>query len=131
MLRGAEITLQCLRAEGVELVFGYPGGAIMPLYDALDGSGIRMIPSFDQNLAVFAWSPDAKSLYAIPRGARDPEVKIYKVDPVTGKTEFWKSFGAGMGFDQVGPPNFSSDGAAYAYVYARLLSQAYVVTGLK
>src|SRR5213080_4295769 len=29
MLRGAEIVLQCLRAEGVDLVFGYPGGAIM------------------------------------------------------------------------------------------------------
>src|SRR5438445_13398825 len=43
MLRGAEIVLQCLRAEGVDLVFGYPGGAIMPLYDALEGSGIKHI----------------------------------------------------------------------------------------
>jgi hypothetical protein len=32
---------------------------------------------------------------------------------------------------QVGPPNFSSNNAAYAYVYARVLSEAYVVTGLK
>ena len=39
MLKGAEIVLRCMRAEGVDLVFGYPGGAIMPLYDALDGSG--------------------------------------------------------------------------------------------
>ena len=31
MHKGAEIVLQCLRAEGVDLVFGYPGGAIMPL----------------------------------------------------------------------------------------------------
>ena len=38
MLKGADIVLQCLRAEGVDLVFGYPGGAIMPLYDALEGS---------------------------------------------------------------------------------------------
>ena len=38
MLKGAEIVLQCLRAEGVDLVFGYPGGAIMPLYDAFEGS---------------------------------------------------------------------------------------------
>jgi len=43
MLKGAEIFLKCLRAEGVHLVFGYPGGAIMPLYDALEGSGIRHI----------------------------------------------------------------------------------------
>jgi acetolactate synthase-1/2/3 large subunit len=54
MLRGAEITLQCLRAEGVELVFGYPGGAIMPLYDALDGSGIRHVLTRHEQGAVFA-----------------------------------------------------------------------------
>src|SRR5580704_165981 len=54
MLRGAEIVLQCLRAEGVELVFGYPGGAIMPLYDALDGSGIRHVLTRHEQGAVFA-----------------------------------------------------------------------------
>src|SRR3989442_367596 len=53
MLRGADIVLQCLRAEGVDLVFGYPGGAIMPLYDALDGSGVRhVLPRHEQG-AVF------------------------------------------------------------------------------
>jgi acetolactate synthase I/II/III large subunit len=54
MLRGAEITLRCLRSEGVELMFGYPGGAIMPLYDALDGSGIRHILTRHEQGAVFA-----------------------------------------------------------------------------
>lgn len=32
---GAEIVWECLRREGVEVVFGYPGGAILPTYDAL------------------------------------------------------------------------------------------------
>jgi acetolactate synthase I/II/III large subunit len=32
---GAEIMWECLVREGVELVFGYPGGAIMPAYDAM------------------------------------------------------------------------------------------------
>src|SRR5438445_7744196 len=54
MLRGAEIVLQCLRAEGIELVFGYPGGAIMPLYDALEGSGIKHILTRHEQGAVFA-----------------------------------------------------------------------------
>src|SRR5438045_7570023 len=54
MLRGAESTLQCMRAEGVDLVFGYPGGAIMPLYDALDGSGIKHILTRHEQGAVFA-----------------------------------------------------------------------------
>ncbi len=54
MLKGAEIVLQCVRAEGVDLVFGYPGGAIMPLYDALEGSGIRHILTRHEQGAVFA-----------------------------------------------------------------------------
>jgi len=32
---GAEIFWECLMKEGVEVVFGYPGGAIMPTYDAM------------------------------------------------------------------------------------------------
>ncbi|HLY29213.1 MAG TPA: biosynthetic-type acetolactate synthase large subunit [Aggregatilineales bacterium] len=34
-LTGAEIIWECLLREGVEVVFGYPGGAILPTYDAL------------------------------------------------------------------------------------------------
>ena len=34
-LTGAEAILRCFLAEGVDTIFGYPGGAIMPVYDAL------------------------------------------------------------------------------------------------
>ncbi|OQA43792.1 MAG: Acetolactate synthase large subunit [Spirochaetes bacterium ADurb.Bin315] len=34
-LRGAEIILECLLEQGVDTVFGFPGGAVLPLYDAL------------------------------------------------------------------------------------------------
>lgn len=34
-MTGAEAMMECLVQEGVELMFGYPGGAIMPVYDAL------------------------------------------------------------------------------------------------
>ncbi|MBN1680771.1 MAG: biosynthetic-type acetolactate synthase large subunit [Anaerolineae bacterium] len=34
-LTGAEIILECLVREGVEVMFGYPGGAILPTYDAM------------------------------------------------------------------------------------------------
>src|SRR5215469_13191671 len=61
MLRGAEIFLQCLRAQGVELVFGYPGGAIMPLYDALEGSGIRHVLTRHEQGAVFAAEGHARA----------------------------------------------------------------------
>ena len=32
---GAEILIKALRDQGVEVVFGYPGGAVLPIYDAL------------------------------------------------------------------------------------------------
>src|SRR5512136_1833130 len=34
-MNGAQITLACLIEQGVDTVFGYPGGAVIPLYDAL------------------------------------------------------------------------------------------------
>ena len=34
-LSGAEIVMECLLREGVEIMFGYPGGAILPTYDAM------------------------------------------------------------------------------------------------
>jgi acetolactate synthase-1/2/3 large subunit len=34
-IRGAEAVMHCLQAEKVDTIFGYPGGAIMPIYDAL------------------------------------------------------------------------------------------------
>ena len=54
MLKGAEIVLRCVHAEGVDLVFGYPGGAIMPLYDALEGSGVRHVLTRHEQGAAFA-----------------------------------------------------------------------------
>ena len=34
-LSGAQIIVQSLIAEGVEYVFGYPGGAVLEIYDAI------------------------------------------------------------------------------------------------
>ena len=34
-LTGSEILVQCLREQGVDTVFGYPGGCILNVYDAL------------------------------------------------------------------------------------------------
>jgi acetolactate synthase-1/2/3 large subunit len=40
---GARLVVEALEREGVRHVFGYPGGAIMPVYDALPGSNLRHI----------------------------------------------------------------------------------------
>jgi len=39
---GAELLMEALASEGVDLVFGYPGGANMPIYDALFGARDRL-----------------------------------------------------------------------------------------
>ena len=40
---GAEKLIQCLEREGVEYIFGYSGGAAMPIFDALVDSDIKLI----------------------------------------------------------------------------------------
>jgi len=34
-LNGAQILIECLREQGVDTIFGYPGGTVLPIYDAL------------------------------------------------------------------------------------------------
>ena len=43
MISGAEIMVKCLEAEGVEVVFGYPGATICPFYDKIYDSQIKHI----------------------------------------------------------------------------------------
>ncbi|HXN22502.1 MAG TPA: biosynthetic-type acetolactate synthase large subunit [Candidatus Dormibacteraeota bacterium] len=43
MKTGAQILWECLEREGVKHVFGYPGGAILPAYDALQHSTIHHV----------------------------------------------------------------------------------------
>src|SRR5213083_1406570 len=43
-LPGAKIVLECIKREGVDIIFGLPGGAVLPIYDALyDFEGLRHI----------------------------------------------------------------------------------------
>lgn len=54
-LSGAEIVCKALEAEGVEIVFGYPGGAVIPLYDALPKAGFHhVLTRFEQWAALAA-----------------------------------------------------------------------------
>jgi acetolactate synthase-1/2/3 large subunit len=61
MRTGAAIVLDTLESLGVETVFGYPGGAIMPLYDALYDHRIAHVLVRHEAAAVFAASGFARS----------------------------------------------------------------------
>jgi acetolactate synthase-1/2/3 large subunit len=55
------LVLDALVAEGVDVVFGYPGGAIMPLYDELFGHRVRHVLVRHEAAAVFAAGGYARS----------------------------------------------------------------------
>ena len=53
-MKGAELVVRALQQQGVDTVFGYPGGTIMPIYDALYGSGLNHILCRHEQGAAFA-----------------------------------------------------------------------------
>ncbi len=59
---GAEILLRALKAQGVEVIFGYPGGAVLPIYDALfQQNAIRHVLVRHEQAAVHAAEGYARS----------------------------------------------------------------------
>jgi len=61
-MAGAEILLKTLENEGVEVIFGYPGGAVLPIYDALfKNNKIRHILVRHEQAAVHAAEGYARS----------------------------------------------------------------------
>ena len=42
-INGAQMLIKCLKEEGVEVIFGFPGGKVIPIYDAIFDSDIRHI----------------------------------------------------------------------------------------
>src|SRR3954449_3960072 len=61
-MNGAEIVLQALKDQGVDVIFGYPGGAVLPLYDALfQQDKIRHILVRHEQAAVHAAEGYARS----------------------------------------------------------------------
>ena len=100
---------------------------------SMDGNALQTIPGLDPHYGITGWLADNVSVYAAQEVGVQKTRKIYKLNTATGKMEFWKEFGGGLsgGISGIAPPRFSRDGSAYAYIYVRLLSQAYVAKGLK
>ncbi|TCS83190.1 biosynthetic-type acetolactate synthase large subunit [Tepidibacillus fermentans] len=61
MKSGAEMIIECLKREGVDVIFGYPGGAVIPIYDALYDSGLKHVLSRHEQGAIHAADGYARS----------------------------------------------------------------------
>ncbi|HTA48481.1 MAG TPA: hypothetical protein VK930_03440, partial [Verrucomicrobiae bacterium] len=100
---------------------------------SLETGDFRAIPGLEPKDFVIGWTPDGESVYVTPVNRLAKSLKIDRVNIQTGKREPWRTFGEEPGGQgaTVGGLYLSSDGSAYAYLYVRTLSEAYVVTGLK
>ncbi len=53
-MNGAQMLLECLKKEGVEVIFGYPGGAVLPIFDRLYDFPIRFVLTRHEQAAAHA-----------------------------------------------------------------------------
>ncbi len=51
---GSQIIVECLKKEGVDLIFNYPGGAVLPLFDELQSAPFRQVLVRHEQAAVHA-----------------------------------------------------------------------------
>jgi len=62
LMTGSQILLECLKREGVEIIFGYPGGQVLPTFDALyDFKGLKFILTRHEQGAAHAADGYARS----------------------------------------------------------------------
>lgn len=54
-MTGAEILVACLKEQGVDTIFGYPGGSVLAVYDALGRDGtVRLVTNCHEQFACHA-----------------------------------------------------------------------------
>ncbi len=58
-MRAVDAIMECLKAEGVDTVFGIPGGANLPTYDALYDAGVRHVLCRPEVASATPTLPDA------------------------------------------------------------------------
>ena len=134
---------KAISPEGIDV--GLPGFAISP-----DGKWVAAIQS-DRKGALFPidggtprpfsgvepgeyplrFTPDGKSLYLWKRG--DVPARVTRLEIETGKREPFKSLipADPAGIERISNVVVTPDGKGYAYCYTRLLSDLFVVEGLK
>jgi Tol biopolymer transport system component len=99
---------------------------------SLESGSLHPVIGIEPTDYVAGWTSDGGSLYVTPRRP-GLAASVYKLNLQTGKKDTWKTFGdqMGAGVSTIVSPHFSVDGSGYAYLYVRVLSEAYVVKGLK
>jgi eukaryotic-like serine/threonine-protein kinase len=119
----------CLVSPDGNWIAGSNGAGEARLYP-IDGGEARPIPGLlpGEN---FRWTADARFLYAYQW--KQAPIKIYRLNILTGQRRFFKEITPPelSGSCDINRVLFSSDGRYYAYSYTRLLSELYMIKGLR
>ena len=103
-LTGAEITVRCLQEEGVEHIFGYPGGAVLFLYDELfKQDKVRHILVRHEQAAVHA--------AGVPRRSVDVSAPGTAQEHKRKKSPRWRAMGASRGLQAWSMPMARDSGS--------------------
>jgi Tol biopolymer transport system component/predicted Ser/Thr protein kinase len=96
----------------------------------IEGGEPSPLPGWDPLDVASGWSVDGR-LRVYKRG--DLPLRVYLLDLRTGQKELWKSLmpGDSAGVADLGPVLATLDGKTYVYTYTRILSDLYLVDGLK
>jgi hypothetical protein len=102
------------------------GGWLYPM----EGGQARPIPGLLAGES-FAWTSDPHWLYVYEW--KQSPVKVYRLNVLNGQRQFFREMTPPdvAGLHGISFIHFSSDGRAYVYSYTRLLSELYLVQGLK
>jgi DNA-binding winged helix-turn-helix (wHTH) protein/Tol biopolymer transport system component len=95
-----------------------------------DGGPPRAIPGLSPD-EMFAWSSDPHVLYVYQW--KEQPIRVYRLNVVSGDRQFFREFHPNdlTGLGETSHILFSADGRAYVYSYIRMLSELYLVKGLK
>jgi len=72
---GAEVIVRTLVEMGVEVVFGYPGAAVLPIYDLLFDRGRSGTSSFDMNRLPYMQRKVMRAVLVSPVSFLSPQVQ--------------------------------------------------------
>jgi len=102
-----------------------------PVAYPIEGGEPTALAGFEAGDVAVGWTADDSGLFVQRSGA--PVAKIERVDLATGRAEPWKEIlpSDATGVVRVSSVLISPDGTFYAYAYSRVLSNLYLVEGLK
>jgi eukaryotic-like serine/threonine-protein kinase len=95
------------------------------------GGQPRAVPGIEPGEQPIQWSEEAKTIYFYRLG--DLPAKVYRLDLSTGQKTLWKELmpSDSAGVSRIGPILITPDGKSCFYGYHRILSDLYLVEGLK